>query len=943
MGPGDKVSIAWPAIPNTASGATLEPSSFSFDEDSSKNVIMEVLDSIVKYMEEVEVWEYSQSLATGNEIANQSEYEFQYEPHQNDETIITDIPEPEPEQVFLSSPQTFHKKEAVTVNRIIDVPNVSRKPRTLKHYSQAIVDSLVKEACRRMHNTDVAGIQISLSPENKSHTSSVPTQLSDIVNSYLVTTISKVASQQTRGAIKDAATDTTSLVEGWIHAGLQRLLGDKFQSIRHINSKILTATNGKELADAIIATAIKRVILPSSEKSTINSEDDSNVNDEKNDTTSNASDDEMFGEASVEDSSVLSLSQSGSLETFSDSDTESFTSSSSSDSDEGIELTEAEIRREQMKRAAIVKSGGSKVRERLNALKSREQLMKEHGSKRMKEGMTHLLMMHNPRELFHICQRMGFKSKTGRELESDHPGKHYIQLIVESTFTKGFIDEIKMSNVVSKIWNVSIHEYLRRIGHPSFSISEDPRTALMNLWLNGGLLPDEHPHRPQYVTQEFRKRYLGIPSEDITHFVEIMKKQERNAWLAEKATIEEHDFRNIQLFMKNTAALRDSETQFRDHLISELEASRKRLATSDQSISASMESLTATEDRYMIIAQKLTEDLSRAESMLEHLSHKSVSDEDTIQRMVDLVNSFIEFDRKRAECGGSDVEEVPSRLRRRVLSKVSSDSLREFYENIAQYRETRDGLDIVERVHVTKQLEEIEAKESNIKLLEENINKSINTGNSYSRRATIMQSKIKACVREIVRTQHFSTTTRGLAESFTPPMVTRSQEMKTKYDFIRPRLHFGWMGKDKALSKYCEVILRVTGMYSGDQMREIIEVLGMWAEDTLRNKPKKKKKVKGKAKAKGKGKGGTSTTKSKGSASTKKSNVTDNTSVVSDLTSASEATAKSKKSKGKKDGKGKKGGKDKDGDSKKSDKKSSKKGGDDKSKSSKKSSGKKKK
>merc|ERR1711871_674399 len=118
--------------------------------------------------------------------------------------------------------------------------------------------------------------------------------------------------------------------------------------------------------------------------------------------------------------------------------------------------------------------------------------------------------------------------------------------------------------------------------------------------------------------------YLGIPSEDITHFVEIMKRQERNAWLAEKATIEEHDFRNIQMFMKNTSALRDSETQFRDHLISELETSRKRLATSNQSVAAAMESLTATEDRYMIIAQKLTNDLSRAESMLEHLSHKSV-------------------------------------------------------------------------------------------------------------------------------------------------------------------------------------------------------------------------------------------------------------------------------------------------------------------------------
>ena len=83
-------------------------------------------------------------------------------------------------------------------------------------------------------------------------------------------------------------------------------------------------------------------------------------------------------------------------------------------------------------------------------------------------------MMHNPRELFFICQQLGFKSKTGRALESDHSGKHYIQLIVESTFDRGFVDDTRTSNVLSKIWNVSIHEYLRRIGIPVFSMEDDP-------------------------------------------------------------------------------------------------------------------------------------------------------------------------------------------------------------------------------------------------------------------------------------------------------------------------------------------------------------------------------------------------------------------------------------------------------------------------------------
>ena len=57
---------------------------------------------------------------------------------------------------------------------------------------------------------------------------------------------------------------------------------------------------------------------------------------------------------------------------------------------------------------------------------------------------------------------------------------------------------------------------------------------------------------------------------------------------------------------------------------------------------------------------------------MEYLSHKSVADEDTVQRLAALVNSFAEFGLARSKSGGADADDVPSRLRKRVLSKVST-------------------------------------------------------------------------------------------------------------------------------------------------------------------------------------------------------------------------------------------------------------------------------
>merc|ERR1711965_859282 len=127
----------------------MEPLSSSHDEDSTTHVIMEVLESIINYMEEVEAWEYSQAHAAKNTIVNQSEYEFQYEPGE--------VVETQPEPVLKSPAQAFGREAALTVQR--DIPLVTRKSRTIKHYSQAIVDSLVKEACRRINHIDDVGIQ----------------------------------------------------------------------------------------------------------------------------------------------------------------------------------------------------------------------------------------------------------------------------------------------------------------------------------------------------------------------------------------------------------------------------------------------------------------------------------------------------------------------------------------------------------------------------------------------------------------------------------------------------------------------------------------------------------------------------------------------------------------------------------------------------------------
>ena len=71
---------------------------------------------------------------------------------------------------------------------------------------------------------------------------------------------------------------------------------------------------------------------------------------------------------------------------------------------------------------------------------------------------------------------------------------------------------------------IYIYEYLRRIGHSAFSGSADPKITVMKIWLYGGFVEVDYPHRPHYINREFKKRYMGEPLENITHIVDIMKR-----------------------------------------------------------------------------------------------------------------------------------------------------------------------------------------------------------------------------------------------------------------------------------------------------------------------------------------------------------------------------------------------------------------------------------
>jgi hypothetical protein len=187
----------------------------------------------------------------------------------------------------------------------------------------------------------------------------------------------------------------------------------------------------------------------------------------------------------------------------------------------------------------------SKLANRFQGLKSREEIAKEHAMKRMEEGLQDLLALHSPSELSSVCGVLKLKSLE-RAYSSTDQIIQFVKAGKRGNVT--VISEAKLRVILDALWEGAIHEYIVSTGHPHLSLRQDPRKFLMKMWIDGGFIDENRTFVPFYINREIQKRNDWVTQPDIVEKLNILRDMQENCKKAERDIVEEHDYKNILVF-----------------------------------------------------------------------------------------------------------------------------------------------------------------------------------------------------------------------------------------------------------------------------------------------------------------------------------------------------------------------------------------------------------
>ena len=162
------------------------------------------------------------------------------------------------------------------------------------------------------------------------------------------------------------------------------------------------------------------------------------------------------------------------------------------------------------------------MRNKLEGLKSYDELLRDHTNQRMKEGLAAILMMHTSAELSAICGVLG--------LNTLQRGEDSLNQLIKYVSPDGQVLDELVDKLMENMWEgpsyiysltyLYIHsltlslgaliEYLRTIGHPVHTQFTDPKITIHQVWHSGGIIQKQNAFTPHFVRREVKKRYAWV-------------------------------------------------------------------------------------------------------------------------------------------------------------------------------------------------------------------------------------------------------------------------------------------------------------------------------------------------------------------------------------------------------------------------------------------------
>lgn len=378
------------------------------------------------------------------------------------------------------------------------------------------------------------------------------------------------------------------------------------------------------------------------------------------------------------------------------SDSDSTRESSDDDHDTKVELNANDVKLQQMRRGAQKRGGQSKIVARFEGLVSYDDMLRQHAFQRMKDGIQKILSLHTAVELSSLCGCLGLKVQ-----EKASTSIHFItQYASESSD----VDEARLRHIMNFMWEGALWEYLHSIGHPVHSMRPDPKKTILEIWQQGGLLGGNiNGFTPHFIAREVKKRNEWIQSPDIQERLEKLRVAQDAAKAAERKVVSEHDYTNILTYFNQMAALRRQEHSMREYLIQEVEILRSRIDSSDEVAKMNRKQLAENELYYMKIVSAINEQLALTEFVCEERIAERYQLEGDLQRLGNVVESYLAAEENRQQVGGGTLQAV----KLRNVDKCAP-SVRAVHGELQKYKQIRDHMDSTLRAQARGQTEELD-------------------------------------------------------------------------------------------------------------------------------------------------------------------------------------------------------------------------------------------
>jgi hypothetical protein len=246
------------------------------------------------------------------------------------------------------------------------------------------------------------------------------------------------------------------------------------------------------------------------------------------------------------------------------------------------------------------------------------------------------------------------------------------------------------------------------------------------------------------------------------------------------------------------------ETGVRDYLIAELEIARNHTESYKETTTMMRSNLVDCEYQLDVVSSMLCEKLALAETVCETQVKARCQVECELQRLVAVMDSYLEGQEVRIKTGGNESLMPPTEYKN---IDEATKNVQELYEKINKYKETSDQTDNTLRSRCRDHIQEVERLEAIISSLEGRLESKSAEAAHQTERAIVLQQAVELCALNLVTQEGVSTAKLAEAWETVARLNAKLAEVDLSLKRITPLMLAGMQHSNGDVANICNAVV----------------------------------------------------------------------------------------------------------------------------------------